>query len=75
MACGGGGRPRLRAENEQQARTHAAELAVHEEGKARWAESEAERIATAPRWLQVAAHEDISRFDVFGGTGPGGRTW
>jgi len=62
---------RLRAENEQQARKHAAELAVHEEGRARWAESEAERIATAPRWLQVAAHEDISRFDVFGGTGPG----
>src|SRR5487761_674049 len=48
----------LRAETERQAGRHAAERA----------ESEAERIATAPRWLQVAAHEDISRLDVFGGT-------
>ena len=32
---------------------------------------EAERIAAAPRWLQVAAHEDITRLDVFGGTGLG----
>jgi hypothetical protein len=62
---------RLRAESEQQATRHAAELAEYEQGKARWAESEAERIATAPRWLQVAAHEDVSRLDVFGGTGPG----
>ncbi len=62
---------RLRAETERQASQHAAELAEYEQGKARWAESEAERIATAPRWLQVAAHEDISRLDVFGGTGPG----
>ena len=62
---------RLRAETEQQATRHAAELAEYEQGKARWAESEAERIATAPRWLQVAAHEDVSRLDVFGGTGPG----
>jgi hypothetical protein len=62
---------RLRAETEQQASRHAAELAVHEQHKARWAESEAERIATAPRWLQVAAHEDASRLDVFGGTGLG----
>jgi hypothetical protein len=61
----------LRAETERQAGRHAAELAEYEQGKARWAESEAERIATAPRWLQVAAHEDISRLDVFGGTGPG----
>jgi hypothetical protein len=62
---------RLRAETEQQATRHATELAEYEQGKARWAESEAERIATAPRWLQVAAHEDVSRLDVFGGTGPG----
>jgi hypothetical protein len=62
---------RLRAETEQQATRHAAEVAEYEQGKARWAESEAERIATAPRWLQVAAHEDVSRLDVFGGTGPG----
>jgi hypothetical protein len=62
---------RLRAETERQAGRHAVELAEYEQGKARWAESEAERIATAPRWLQVAAHEDISRLDVFGGTGPG----
>ncbi len=62
---------RLRAETEQQATRHAAELAEYEQGKARWAESEVERIATAPRWLQVAAHEDVSRLDVFGGTGPG----
>jgi hypothetical protein len=62
---------RLRAETERQARQHAAELAEYEQGKARWAESEAERIAAAPRWLQVGAHEDISRLDVFGGTGLG----
>ncbi|HEY0932513.1 MAG TPA: hypothetical protein VGD91_02115, partial [Trebonia sp.] len=36
-----------------------------------WAEADADRIATAPRWLQVAAHEDASRLDVFGGTGSG----
>ncbi|MGH3207788.1 MAG: hypothetical protein ACRDNO_08495 [Trebonia sp.] len=61
----------LRAETERQATRHAAELAEYEQGKAQWARSEAERIAIAPRWLQVAAHEDISRLDVFGGTGPG----
>jgi hypothetical protein len=62
---------RLRAETERQASLHATDLAEYEQGKARWAESEAERIATAPRWLQVAAHDDVSRLDVFGGTGPG----
>jgi hypothetical protein len=62
---------RLRASKQEQAVSHAAELAAYETGKAQWARSEAERIATAPRWLQVAAHEDISRLDVFGGTGPG----
>jgi hypothetical protein len=61
----------LRAETELQASRHAAEVADYEQGKVRWARSEADRIATAPRWLQVAAHEDISRLDVFGGTGPG----
>ena len=60
---------RLRAETERQAEQHRGELAEYEQGKAQWAESEAERIATAPRWLQVAAHEDTSRLDVFGGTG------
>src|SRR5882672_861613 len=62
---------RLRTETDRQARLHATELARYEQGKALWSESEAERIATAPRWLQVAAHEDISRLDVFGGTGLG----
>jgi hypothetical protein len=62
---------KLRVDTDRQAKQHEAELAEYEEGKARWAESEAERIATAPRWLQVAAHEDISRLDVFGGTGRG----
>ena len=62
---------RLRTETERQAKQHAAEVAEYEQGKAQWAQSEAERIATAPRWLQVAAHEDISRLDVFGGTGFG----
>jgi hypothetical protein len=62
---------RLRVSTAEQAAAHAAELATYEQGKALWAESEAERIAVAPRWLQVAAHEDASRLDVFGGTGPG----
>src|SRR5690348_8456446 len=62
---------RLRASKQEQAAAHAVELAAYEEGKAQWAQSEEERIATAPRWLQVAAHEDISRLDVFGGTGFG----
>src|ERR1700722_18155042 len=62
---------RLRAETVAGARQHATELAVYEQGKAHWAVAEAERIATAPRWLQVAAHEDITRLDVFGGTGTG----
>jgi hypothetical protein len=62
---------RLRASTEEQAVRHATELAEYEQGKAKWSESEAERIATAPRWLQVAAHEDVSRLDVFGGTGHG----
>ena len=61
----------LRTETELRARQHATELAEYEQGKARWARSETERIATAPRWLQVAAHEDVSRLDVFGGTGSG----
>jgi hypothetical protein len=62
---------RLRAETELRARQHATELAEYEEGKSQWSRSEAERIAAAPRWLQVAAHEDIARLDVFGGTGLG----
>ena len=62
---------RLRASKQEQAAAHAVELAAYEEGKALWAQSEAERIAAAPRWLQVAAPEDISRLDVFGGTGTG----
>jgi hypothetical protein len=62
---------RLRAETESRARQHATELAEYEQGRSQWARSEAERIAVAPRWLQVAAHEDIARLDVFGGTGLG----
>ncbi|HET9079065.1 MAG TPA: hypothetical protein VFO01_00895 [Trebonia sp.] len=64
---------RLRASKREQAARHAAELAAYEEGRTRWAQSEAERVVTAPRWLQVTAHEDTSRLDVFGGTGPGRR--
>jgi hypothetical protein len=62
---------RLRTETEARARQHATELTVYEQGRAQWAVAESERIATAPRWLQVAAHEDITRLDVFGGTGTG----
>jgi hypothetical protein len=62
---------RLRTETEARSRQHAAELAEYEQGKSQWARSEAERIAAAPRWLQVAAHEEITRLDVFGGTGLG----
>lgn len=61
----------LREESERGAWLHATELEEYEEGKALWARSEQERIATAPRWLQVAAHEDMSRLDVFGGTAQG----
>jgi hypothetical protein len=63
---------RLRRESEEQFARHAAELAEYERSRAAWQNAEAERIAAAPRWLQVAAHEDISRLDVFGGT-PRGR--
>ena len=66
-----GGEPGCRRRPSFRPGRHAAEVAEYEQGKVRWARSEAERIATAPRWLQVAAHEDISRLDVFGGTGPG----
>ncbi|MGH3265422.1 MAG: hypothetical protein ACRDNS_25905, partial [Trebonia sp.] len=62
---------KLRVDTDQQGQRHAVELAEYERGKARWARSEAERIAAEPRWLQVAAHEDVSRLDVFGGTGQG----
>src|ERR1700748_154333 len=40
---------RLRASTQEQAVRHAAELADYQEGKAKWAESEAEGSATAPR--------------------------
>ena len=63
---------RLRREKEERTVRHAAELDDYQRGKAAWQHSEAERIAAAPRWLQVAAHEDINRLDVFGGT-PQGR--
>ena len=63
---------RMRREKEDRAVRHAADLEVYQRGKAAWQSSEAERIAAAPRWLQVAAHEDITRLDVFGGT-PQGR--
>jgi len=59
---------RLQRETQEQFARHAAELADYERSKIAWQNSEAERIAAAPRWLQVAAHEDISRLDVFGGT-------
>ncbi len=59
---------RMRRETEEQFARHAAELAEYERSKAAWHSSETERIAAAPRWLRVAAHEDISRLDVFGGT-------
>jgi hypothetical protein len=63
---------RLRREKEERTVRHAAELESYQRGKAAWQNSEAERIAATPRWLQVAAHEDITRLDVFGGT-PQGR--
>ncbi len=63
---------RLRREEDERAVRHAAEVEDYRRGKAAWQDSEAERIAAAPRWLQVAAHEDITRLDVFGGT-PSGR--
>ncbi len=63
---------RLRREKEERTVRHAAELENYQRGKAAWQDSEAERIAATPRWLQVAAHEDITRLDVFGGT-PQGR--
>ena len=63
---------RLRREKEERTVRHAAELEIYQRGKAAWQNSEAERIAATPRWLQVAAHEDITRLDVFGGT-PQGR--
>jgi hypothetical protein len=63
---------RQRRENQERAVKHAAELVEYQRGKAAWQSSEADRIAAAPRWLRVAAHEDITRLDVFGGT-PQGR--
>jgi hypothetical protein len=63
---------RRRREHEEREVRHAAEVAEYQRGKAAWQHAEAERIAAAPRWLQVAAHEDITRLDVFGGT-PQGR--
>jgi hypothetical protein len=62
---------RLRRETEAGAKRHAVEFAEYERGKALWDAGEAERIAAAPRWLRVAAHEDIDRLDVFGGTAQG----
>jgi len=59
---------KLRRETEEGVKRHAVELAEYEQGKALWDASEAERIAGTPRWLQVAAHEDSDRLDVFGGT-------
>ena len=64
---------RLRHETTERAARHAAEIAEYERSKAQWARSEANRVAAAPRWLQVAAHENISRLDVFGGTAAGRR--
>jgi hypothetical protein len=64
---------RLRRETEARAGRHAAEVAEYQRAKAQWAQAEAERVAAAPRWLQVAAHEDISRLDIFGGTVAGRR--
>src|SRR5277367_2251902 len=62
---------RLRREKEERTVRHAAELDDYQRGKAAWQHAEAERIAAAPRWLQVAAHEDTNRLDVFGGTAQG----
>src|SRR6202451_3403928 len=62
---------RRRREKDERTVRHAAELEDYQRGKAAWQNSEAERIAAAPRWLQVAAHEDITRLHVFGGTAQG----
>ncbi len=62
---------RWRRETAAGARQHVVELAEYERGKAAWDAAEAERIAATPRWLKVAAHEDVDRLDVFGGTARG----
>jgi hypothetical protein len=62
---------RLRRETQEGAERHAVELAEYEGGKALWDAGEVERIAVAPRWLRVAAREDVERLDVFGGTAQG----
>ncbi len=59
---------RWRRETEEGTRRHVTELAEYERGKALWDAAETERIAGTPRWLRVAAQEDIDRLDVFGGT-------
>ena len=62
---------RLRAAHRKKVEEHKAAIAEYNQGQARWAQSEADRIATAPRWLQVAANDEATRLDVFGGTGFG----
>jgi hypothetical protein len=64
----------LRREQDQARERHAVELARHDEATAAWNKADAERVATAPRWLGVRAREGVSRLDVFGGSLSGRRT-
>jgi hypothetical protein len=63
----------LRADEAQQAERHAVLVAEHEDARAAWGRAEADRVATAPRWLKVSSAEDARRLDVFGGTPLGRR--
>ena len=62
----------LRLDEATRAERHVADLARHTQAVAAWQEAEADRVASAPRWLRVSAREEARRLDVFGGT-PAGR--
>src|SRR5262249_13551870 len=57
----------LHLDEATRAERHVADLARHTQAVAAWQEAEAERVASAPRWLRVFAREEARRLDVFGG--------
>jgi hypothetical protein len=63
----------LRKEQVLATQRHATALATHRQSAEKWNVAEAERVASAPRWLRVSSPGSAGRLDVFGGTSRGRR--
>jgi hypothetical protein len=63
----------LRKEQARATERHSTALATHQLSVEQWNLAEAERVASAPRWLRVSSPGSADRLDVFGGSSRGRR--